>query len=107
MKVMAAYSDNLHGKVSAKKMSRKWGIGLEKAKSILDFMTQMNFRSAILSLTKRYQTDLLSHKLMRFIVKLYTDNLFADENSMRGNKRNIVSINQPPVDQSVLNVNIL
>ena len=44
---------------------------------------------------------------MRLIVKLYTDNLFADENSMRGNKRNIVSINQPPVDQSVLNVNIL
>ena len=107
MKVMAAYSDNLHGKVSAKKMSRKWGIGLEKAKSILDFMTQMNFRSAILSLTKRYQTDLLSRKLMRLIVNSYTDNLFSDETSVQVNKGNIVSINQLPVDQSVLNVKTL
>ena len=67
----------------------------------------MNVRSAILSLTKRYQTDLLSHKLMRFIVKLYTDNLFADETYVRGNKGKILSIIQPPVDQSVLNTNTI
>ena len=61
MKVMSAYSDKCHGKFSADKMSRKWGIGLEKAKANLDVVTQMNVRSAIFSLTKRYQTDILSH----------------------------------------------
>ena len=75
MKVMSAYSDKCHGKFIADKMFRKWGIGLEKAKADLDVVTQMNVRSAIFSLTKRYQADILSHKLMRLIVKLYTDNI--------------------------------
>ena len=60
MKAMAAYSDKRHIAVSDEDMSRKWGIGLDKAKLTLDATTQMNFRSAIFTQTKRYRTDILS-----------------------------------------------
>ena len=83
---MAAYSDNLHSEVSAEELSRKWGIGQNNSKANLYVTKQMNFRSSILPLTKIYQTDILSQKLRRFGVKLYTDNLFDYENYVQGNK---------------------
>ena len=49
-------------------------------------MTQMNVRLSILTLTKRYPTDLLSQKLGRLSVKFYTDTLFSDDTSVQGNK---------------------
>ena len=47
---------------------------------------QINVRSYILPLTNIYRTDILSHKLRRLSVKLYTDTIFADDISVRGNK---------------------
>ena len=46
----------------------------------------MNVRPTKLPLIKRYRTDLLSQKLSRLSVRLYTDALLADDTSMRGNK---------------------
>ena len=49
-------------------------------------MMQMNVRSEILPLTKRYWTDILCHKLRRFLIKFYTETLFSDDNFVQGNK---------------------
>ena len=62
-----------------------WGIGLSKAKATLEATTQENVRSAILPLTRRYRTDLMSQKLKRLRAKFYTDTLFMDETSTKGN----------------------
>ena len=83
---MAAYSYKRHSEISAEELSRKWGIDLEKVKANLNFMMHIDIMSSILSLTNKYWTDLLSQNLMRLIVKFYTDNLFSDDNYVRGNK---------------------
>ena len=70
-------------------------------------MTQTNVWLTILSLTKRYRTDLLSHKLRRLCIKFYTDTIFSDDTSIQGHKGNIVVSNQPPVNKSVMNTNTL
>ena len=62
------------------------GLACKRKKSKFGFKTQMNVRSSILSLTKRYRTEILSHKLSRLSVKFYTDTLFDAYNSLRGNK---------------------
>ena len=49
-------------------------------------LTNIDVRSAIFPLTKRYRTDILSQKLIMFIIKFYTDNIFSDDTSVRGNK---------------------
>ena len=49
-------------------------------------MTQMYVMSFILRLTKRYWTSTLSQKFKSLSVKLFTDTLFADDTSVRGNK---------------------
>ena len=60
---MDSYSDNCHSEVSSEEMSRKWVIGLEKAKATLDVTTQMNVMLSIFPLTNKYRNDLLSQKL--------------------------------------------
>ena len=49
-------------------------------------LTNIDVSSAIFPLTKRYRTDILSQKLIMFIIKFYTDNIFSDDTSVRGNK---------------------
>jgi len=64
-----------------------WGIGLEKAKNTLKHTTQMNIRSALLPLTRRYRTDLLSQRRKRLSTRFYTDTMFSKVGtSLRGNK---------------------
>ena len=43
-------------------LSQKWGIGIEKARNTLKHTTRLNIRSALLPLTRRYRTDLLSQR---------------------------------------------
>ena len=76
-----------HHGVDANLLSLKWGIGLEKAKNTLKHTTQMNVRSALLPLTRRYRTDLLSQRLKRLNTRFYTDTMFSKVGtSLRGNK---------------------
>jgi len=78
-------SERHHG-VNARLLSLKWGIGLEKAKNTINHTTQMNIRSAVLPLTRRYRTDLLSQRLRRLNSRFYTDTMFSKiGNSLRGN----------------------
>jgi len=60
---------------------------LEKATNTLKHTTQMNVRSALLPLTKRYRTDLLSQRPKRLNTRFYTDTMFSKVGtSLRGNK---------------------
>ena len=54
----------------------QWRIGLEKARNTLNNTTQMNVRSALLPLTRRCRTDLLSQRIRRLNTRFYTDNVF-------------------------------
>ena len=55
-------NERQHG-VQPDLLARKWGIGLDKAKATLKSTTQDSIRSAILPLTRRYRTDLMSQRL--------------------------------------------
>jgi len=78
-------SQRHHG-VEATLFSLKWGIGLQKAKDTIKHTTQQHIRSAILPLTRRYRTDLLSQRLRRLSTRFYTDTMFSKVGtSLRGN----------------------
>ncbi len=81
----ATITNDRHHGISAELLAQKWGIGVEKAKATLKCTTQDSIRSAILPLTRRYRTDLMSQRLRRLSTKWYTDTLFAKEKSITGN----------------------
>lgn len=79
-------TSKLHHGVDADLLSLKWGIGLERARNTLEYTTQMNVRSALLPLTRRYRTDLLSQRVRRLNTRFYTDTMFSKVGtSLRGN----------------------
>ena len=79
-------SNKRHHGTDVNLLSRKWGIGLKKAKDTIAKTTQMNIRSALLPLTRRYRTDLLSQRLKRLSARFYTDTAFSKiGDSLRGN----------------------
>ena len=57
------FTDKRHHGSNPELLSQKWGIGLKKAKDTIKNTTQLNIRSAILPLTRRYRTDLVSQRL--------------------------------------------
>ena len=63
VQVHATYSEKQHHGANPKLLARKWGIGLQKAKDALKVATQLNIRLAILLLSRRYKTDMLSQCL--------------------------------------------
>ena len=81
----ATFTNDRHHGTKPELLAQKWGIGLERAKSTLKCTTQHSIRSAILPLTRRYRTDLMSQRLRRLTTKWYTDTLFAKEKSLLGN----------------------
>jgi hypothetical protein len=83
--INATYTKDRHHGTNAELLARKWGIGINKAKDTLKCTTQLNVRSAILPLTRRYRTDLLSQRLKRLSAQFYTDTAFAKYTSIAGN----------------------
>lgn len=83
--ISATFTDDRHHQVTPELLARKWGIGLEKAKATLKCTTQESIRSAVLPLTRRYRTDLLSQSLRRLRSTWYTDTLFSKVKSITGN----------------------
>ena len=49
----ATYTDNQHHGISTDLLARKWGIGLDKEKRTLQYVTQDNVISALKTLTQR------------------------------------------------------
>ena len=84
--VNATFTSERHHGTDPSLLAKKWGIGLQKAKDTLKCTTQLNIRSAILPLTRRYRTDLLSQRLRRLSCRFYTDTAFAKFKSIIGNE---------------------
>ena len=75
----------MHDGKSPELLKRKWGIGLEKAKQTLKATTQLAVQYAVLLLTQRYCTDLMSQCLCHSNSHFYTDTLFLKHKSIEGN----------------------
>lgn len=84
--VSAAASSQRHHGPDARLLASKWECGIETAKATLLATTQLNLRSAIAPLSRRYRTDLLSMHLRRIDCKFFTDTLFSKAPSIVGNK---------------------
>ena len=85
VRISSTYTNKRHHGTDATLLSRKWGIGLKTAQDTLKSTTQMNIRSAVLPLTRRYRTDLVSQRLKRLSCRFYTDTAYAKEVSMVSN----------------------
>ena len=77
-------SHSRHLKASAELISDLWFIGIKKAKATLEATTQQCIRSAILSLSRRYQANRV-YSLKRINKRFSTDNLFSDIKSLNQN----------------------
>lgn len=84
IQIGATYSDKRHHGSDPNLLARKWGIGVQRAKDTLKCTTQQNIRSAILPLTRRYRTDLVSQRLKRLSTRFYTDTIYAKHKSLQG-----------------------
>ena len=85
VQVNATYTATRHHGNDPILLSRKWGIGLKRAKDTIKNTTQLNIRSAILPLTRRYKTDLLSQRFRRLSTRFYTDTALCNVKSVVGN----------------------
>jgi len=83
--VSSTVTANRHHSPDAKLLSEKWECSVETARATLEATTQMNIRSAVAPLTRRYRTDLLSMNLRRLNCKFFTDTLFSKSVSIVGN----------------------
>ena len=63
--IKSVMSNKRHHGTDPNFLSGKWGIGLKKARDAIKKTTQLNIWSALLPLTQRYRTDLLSERLRR------------------------------------------
>ena len=85
--IQSAISNKRHHGTDPNLLFRKWGISLKKTKDTILKTMQLNIRSALLPLTRRYRTGLLSHHLIRLSARFYTDTAFSKiGNSIRGNE---------------------
>jgi len=82
---VSALDARRHHAVSAELLSRKWGIGLDTAKRMLEVTTQRGIQSAVHPLSRRYRTDILQTRLRRLNTTFYTDMMFSTVKSLKGN----------------------
>jgi hypothetical protein len=74
-----------HHSITPESLSRKWHIGLNRARKTLKVTTQAGIRSALHPLTRRYRTDLMQSKYRRLNCTFYTDTMFATTKSLEQN----------------------
>ena len=66
-------------------LMRRWNVGIETATKTIRATTQRGIRHAAHPLTRRYRTDLLSHRFRRLNDVWYSDTAFSTVKSLRGN----------------------
>ena len=84
-RINVMHTNKRHHEITKEMIAKKWGISTERAKLTLDATTQMCIRSAVLPLSRRYRTDLLSTRLRRSRTEFFTDTLFSKVTSLLGN----------------------
>jgi hypothetical protein len=80
--ISSAVSDARHHGPDPRILAKSWDLSIQTAKATLDATTQLNIRSAVAPLSRRYRTDLLSMKLRRLDCKFFTDTLFSKSPSI-------------------------
>ena len=79
----AVTTEERHATVKAEDLSRRLGIGLDKATQMLKVTTQVGVRQAIHPLTRRYKTNLIHGTSARRLGGTwYTDTLFGPKKSL-------------------------
>ncbi|GFH62123.1 hypothetical protein CTEN210_18599 [Chaetoceros tenuissimus] len=84
-RIALASTEKRHHEVTKELLAKKWGISISRAKATLKASTQLSVRSAIMPLSRRYRTDLLSQRLRRISTCIYTDTLLMKSKSSRSN----------------------
>ncbi|GFH48949.1 hypothetical protein CTEN210_05425 [Chaetoceros tenuissimus] len=84
-RIALASTEKSHHEVTKELLARKWGISIARAEATLKASTQLSVRSAIMPLSRRYRTDLLSQRLRRISTRVYTDTLLMKRKSSRSN----------------------
>lgn len=70
--------------VTAEELARRWNIGIETARKIIQVTTQRGIRQAMHPMTRRYRTDLMQNKYKRLNDTWYTDTMFLTHKSIKG-----------------------
>ncbi len=78
-------SKTRHLAITPEEVSRKFNIGIEKAKQTLKVTTQLGIRHAVHPLHQRYRVDHLNPNRKRLNAQFYTDHLVAKTKSLDGN----------------------
>ena len=81
----ATYTDKRQRGISDDLLARKLFILLDKDNHTLKSTTQDNVISALMPITRRYRTYLLSQSLHQLNFRFYTDTIFAKDKSIVGN----------------------
>jgi hypothetical protein len=84
--VSAIGSKTRHPVVSPKELSRKWRVGVNKARQTLKATTQRGIRTAAHPLTRRCRADHFSLRCGRLNAQFYSDTVFATTKSLKGDK---------------------
>jgi hypothetical protein len=74
-----------HVTLSAKEVSRKFGVGKETARKTLKATTQYGIWHAMHPLLRRYRTDKMQSKRKRLNDTLYSNTMFSNVKSKQGN----------------------
>ncbi|GFH55424.1 hypothetical protein CTEN210_11900 [Chaetoceros tenuissimus] len=82
-RIALASTEKRHHEVTKELLAKKWGISIARAEATLKASTQLSVRSAIMPLSRRYRTDLLSQRLHRISTRVYTDTLLMKTRLMR------------------------
>ena len=78
-------SKSRHSLVTPEDLSKRWLIGLKRAKDTIQNTTQRILRSALLPLARRYRADCMYERpQIRGVV--YTDTMDGQHKSLKGNK---------------------
>ena len=67
-RIALASTEKRHHEVTKELLAKKWGISIARAEATLKASTQLSVRSAIMPLSRRYRTDLLSQRLREYLV---------------------------------------
>jgi hypothetical protein len=85
VKVSAVDTRARHTKLSVEEVSKKFGVGLEKARKTLKATTQYGIRHAVHPVSRQYRTDIMQSKRQQLNDTFYTDTMFSGIRSLRGN----------------------
>jgi hypothetical protein len=93
MEIMAVRSKTRKFTLSAEKLAQRWSISLEAAQRTLQATTQRFIRSALDPIDRRFRTQQAQFRYNRLNTRFYSDTMFSNTRSTRGNSCGQVFVN--------------